>query len=31
VKDRDRQEGGRENIEKRGPKVVSIFTRADLN
>jgi len=27
----DRQEGGRENIEKRGPKVVSIFTRADLN
>src|SRR5438046_2313633 len=27
----DRQEGARENIEKRGPKVVSIFTRADLN
>jgi orotate phosphoribosyltransferase len=27
----DRQEGGRENIEKRGHKVVSIFTRADLN
>src|SRR5439155_17259737 len=27
----DRQEGARENIEKRGPKVVSIFTRADLS
>jgi orotate phosphoribosyltransferase len=26
----DRQEGGRENIEQRGHKVVSIFTRADL-
>jgi len=26
----DREEGGRENIEKRGHKVVSIFTRADL-
>ena len=26
----DRQEGGRENIEKRGHKVVPIFTRADL-
>ena len=26
----DRQEGGRENIEQRGYKVVSIFTRADL-
>lgn len=26
----DRQEGGRENIERRGPKVVSIFTRAAL-
>ena len=26
----DRQEGGRKNIEKRGYKVVSIFTRADL-
>jgi len=27
----DRQEGGRENIEQRGHKVVSIFTRADLS
>jgi orotate phosphoribosyltransferase len=27
----DRQEGGRENIEQRGQKVVSIFTRADLS
>jgi len=27
----DRQEGGRENIEKRGHKVISIFTRADLS
>ncbi|PYI97632.1 MAG: orotate phosphoribosyltransferase [Verrucomicrobia bacterium] len=26
----DRQEGGRENIEKRGHKVVPIFTRAEL-
>jgi len=26
----DREEGGRENIEKRGHKVVPIFTRADL-
>src|SRR5207237_2805490 len=26
----DRQEGGRANIEKRGYKVVPIFTRADL-
>jgi orotate phosphoribosyltransferase len=26
----DRQEGGRENIEKRGHAVVSIFTRADV-
>jgi len=26
----DRQEGGRANIEQRGHKVVSIFTRADL-
>src|SRR5437879_2562895 len=26
----DRQEGGRENIEQRGHKVVSIFTRAEL-
>ena len=26
----DRQEGGRENIEKYGHKVVPIFTRADL-
>ena len=26
----DRQEGGREKIEQRGHKVVSIFTRADL-
>lgn len=26
----DRQEGGRENIEKRGYRVVPIFTRADL-
>ena len=26
----DRQEGGRENIETRGHKVVPIFTRADL-
>jgi orotate phosphoribosyltransferase len=26
----DRQEGGRENIEKRGHKVEPIFTRADL-
>ena len=26
----DREEGGRDNIEKRGHKVVSIFTRADL-
>ena len=26
----DRQEGGRENIEKRGHRVVPIFTRADL-
>ena len=26
----DRQEAGRENIEQRGHKVVSIFTRADL-
>ena len=26
----DRQEGGRENIEQRGHKVFSIFTRADL-
>ena len=26
----DRQEGGRENIEQRGHKVISIFTRADL-
>jgi orotate phosphoribosyltransferase len=26
----DRQEGGRENIEKRGHKVVPIFTRSDL-
>jgi orotate phosphoribosyltransferase len=26
----DRQEGGRENIEQRGHKVVSIFTRADF-
>ena len=26
----DREEGGRENIEKRGYKVVPIFTRADL-
>jgi orotate phosphoribosyltransferase len=26
----DRQEGGRRNIEKRGHKVVPIFTRADL-
>jgi orotate phosphoribosyltransferase len=26
----DRQEGGRENIERRGYPVVSIFTRADL-
>jgi orotate phosphoribosyltransferase len=26
----DRQEGGRESIEERGHKVVSIFTRADL-
>jgi orotate phosphoribosyltransferase len=26
----DRQEGGRENIEQRGHKVVSVFTRADL-
>ena len=26
----DRQEGGRENIEKRGHKVVPIFSRADL-
>ena len=27
----DREEGGRENIEKRGYKVVPIFTRADLS
>jgi orotate phosphoribosyltransferase len=27
----DRQEGGRENIEKRGHKVVPIFTRAELS
>jgi len=27
----DRQEGGRANIEQRGHKVVSIFTRADLS
>jgi orotate phosphoribosyltransferase len=27
----DRQEGGRENIEQRGHKVFSIFTRADLS
>src|SRR5437868_11866810 len=26
----DREEGGRENIEQRGHKVISIFTRADL-
>lgn len=26
----DREEGGRENIEKRGHKVVPIFTRADV-
>jgi orotate phosphoribosyltransferase len=26
----DRQEGGRENIEQRGHKVVSIFTRAEV-
>ena len=26
----DRQEGGRENIEKRGHRVVPIFTRADI-
>jgi orotate phosphoribosyltransferase len=26
----DRQEGGRENIERRGHAVVSVFTRADL-
>jgi orotate phosphoribosyltransferase len=26
----DRQEGGRENIEKRGYRVFSVFTRADL-
>ena len=26
----DRQEGGRENIERRGYRVVPIFTRADL-
>jgi len=27
----DREEGGRENIEKRGYKVIPIFTRADLS
>jgi orotate phosphoribosyltransferase len=27
----DREEGGRENIEKRGHKVIPIFTRADLS
>ena len=27
----DRQEGGRENIEQRGHKVISIFTRADFS
>jgi orotate phosphoribosyltransferase len=26
----DREEGGRENIEKRGHKVIAIFSRADL-
>ena len=26
----DRQEGGKENIERRGYKVVSIFNRADV-
>ena len=26
----DRQEGGRENIEKRGHKLVSFFTRTDV-